>query len=478
MYFIHCKEESMSTIINIAEVSTWQERLMEEGEANCEEAGMEDKFPIDMTINNKVGLFLGPAWAMECDGIVNSVDEQYDIAPKNSHAAEVHTRAGGDLIRAVLKQVTENGSTRGRTGEVLVTPGFDLPARHVLHIIGPRYHEKYVTASLNMLHTCYRACLVQCVTQKFRSLALTPIHSEAKGFTTALAVNMVLRTLRRYMEKFAAHFDKIILCFSKRDDYEVYASTMSLYFPRSASELSRARSLLPEDIGGEMGEVVTMERKIPISASPGEGVRALSTSPRPGMGPVIDLTQRSSAGHISSMRANPDTNDVSSPRSAAMEAFESVALLTRKLDVTMFFRIFYRSGCDEYGRIIYCGVGPFLTPDTDWELLKLHIVKLFYEMGTKQEFVFVYVDGNQGNHPPYSWMRQMFNLIPIVYRRTLRAVYIVKPSFWHWAFVSVAKPILSAKIWQRVFTVGSLAELGAYLPLSQVIIPEAVSTGL
>lgn len=43
-----------------------------------------------------------------------------------------------------------------KTGEVCITDGYSLPARYVIHTVGPRYNIKYQTAAESALHYCYR----------------------------------------------------------------------------------------------------------------------------------------------------------------------------------------------------------------------------------------------------------------------------------------------------------------------------------
>ena len=43
-----------------------------------------------------------------------------------------------------------------RTGDVRVTQGHALPARYIIHTVGPKYNIKYQSASENTLHICYR----------------------------------------------------------------------------------------------------------------------------------------------------------------------------------------------------------------------------------------------------------------------------------------------------------------------------------
>ena len=43
-----------------------------------------------------------------------------------------------------------------RTGEAKITQGFDLPARHIIHTVGPKYNARYKTAAETALYFCYR----------------------------------------------------------------------------------------------------------------------------------------------------------------------------------------------------------------------------------------------------------------------------------------------------------------------------------
>ena len=47
-----------------------------------------------------------------------------------------------------------------RTGEAKLTKGYNLPARFVIHTVGPRYNIKYKTAAESALYNCYRNVLM------------------------------------------------------------------------------------------------------------------------------------------------------------------------------------------------------------------------------------------------------------------------------------------------------------------------------
>lgn len=48
-----------------------------------------------------------------------------------------------------------------KTGEAKTTKGHKLPARFVIHTVGPRYNIKYITAAESALFSCYRSVLGQ-----------------------------------------------------------------------------------------------------------------------------------------------------------------------------------------------------------------------------------------------------------------------------------------------------------------------------
>jgi O-acetyl-ADP-ribose deacetylase (regulator of RNase III) len=62
-----------------------------------------------------------------------------------------------------------------RTGLAKVTSAYDLPARRVIHTVGPRYAVKYHTAAENALSHCYRSCLELLIEQDLERLAFPPI---------------------------------------------------------------------------------------------------------------------------------------------------------------------------------------------------------------------------------------------------------------------------------------------------------------
>ena len=106
-----------------------------------------------------------------------------------------------------------------RTGEARLTcaHGVDLAPRHLVHAVGPRYVDRYTNAAGSALHWCYRHALQLCHEHNLRTVALLPLHDEAKkGYPSADGAHVALRTLRRFLERQPAAFDIILLLLVRR----------------------------------------------------------------------------------------------------------------------------------------------------------------------------------------------------------------------------------------------------------------------
>ncbi|XP_020216706.1 protein GDAP2 homolog [Cajanus cajan] len=135
--------------------------------------GSVSRFPVDHEVNSKIYLWRGNPWNLEVDAVVNSTNEILD---------EAHSSPG--LHAAAGPGLAEECATLGgcRTGMAKVTNAYDLPARKVIHTVGPKYAVKYHTAAENALSHCYRSCLELLIENGLKSIAMGCIYTETKKF--------------------------------------------------------------------------------------------------------------------------------------------------------------------------------------------------------------------------------------------------------------------------------------------------------
>lgn len=108
----------------------------------------------------------GDISSLQVDAIVNSTNES--MTDSNSVSDRIFERGGSGLKEEIAldvrgkchkKHVTTQVNihiAECRTGEVKVTQGHALPARYIIHTVGPKYNVKYQSAAENTLHACYR----------------------------------------------------------------------------------------------------------------------------------------------------------------------------------------------------------------------------------------------------------------------------------------------------------------------------------
>ena len=137
------------------------------------------------------------------DAIVNAANEE--LRPGGGVCGAIHRAAGPELARACA-------ATGGcPTGEARSTPGFALPARHVIHAVGPVWHGGG-RGEPELLAGAYRGSLAELRRLGGRSIAFPAISTGVYGYPGEQATRIAVRTVR---DDLAAHgeLDVTFACF-------------------------------------------------------------------------------------------------------------------------------------------------------------------------------------------------------------------------------------------------------------------------
>jgi O-acetyl-ADP-ribose deacetylase len=129
--------------------------------------------------------------ALDTDAIVNAANES--LEPGGGVCGAIHRAAGPELAEACA------ALGRCPTGEARLTPGFRLPARFVIHAVGPVW-QGGGAGEADLLASAYRAAMQLAVAHGLRSIAFPAISTGIYGFplelATPIAVNTVLSEVR------------------------------------------------------------------------------------------------------------------------------------------------------------------------------------------------------------------------------------------------------------------------------------------
>lgn len=97
------------------------------------------------------------------------------------------------------------------TGDAKITPGFDLPSRHVIHTVGPVWTGGDVAGEEALLASCYKRCLHVAMDNGLRTLAFPAISTGAYRFPAGRAAEIAVRTVTDTIRR-RKEIDLVLFC--------------------------------------------------------------------------------------------------------------------------------------------------------------------------------------------------------------------------------------------------------------------------
>lgn len=130
----------------------------------------------------------------------------------------------GAIHRTAGPELKKHCATLGGcpTGEARITPGFHLPARYVIHTVGPVYHGGKSGES-TLLANCYRNSLELALKNGVRTIAFPSISTGAYGYPKEEATRIAIQVMREYEDR----FERIIACCFGAADKAGYETTLA-----------------------------------------------------------------------------------------------------------------------------------------------------------------------------------------------------------------------------------------------------------
>ncbi|KAI8063187.1 hypothetical protein BC940DRAFT_307772 [Gongronella butleri] len=157
--------------------------------------------------------------ALKVDAIANAANKW--LAGGGGVDGAIHRAAGPKLLEACRPL---NGCD---TGDAKITPGYQLPAKHVIHTVGPIAPPEQPEA----LASCYRRCLEVLVENQLRSIAFPCISTGVYGYNKERAANVALCTVREFLETDqGSAVDDVVFCLFNPEDVSIYQELLPLYF--------------------------------------------------------------------------------------------------------------------------------------------------------------------------------------------------------------------------------------------------------
>jgi len=186
-----------------------------------------------------LALWRGDITTLAADAIVNAANSALLGCRTPFHRCidnAIHAVAGPRLRADCAAIIAAQGNGEA-TGHAKVTRGYHLPARYVLHTVGPIVDGPLLAWHRDLLASCYRACLDAAVAVSaagaagaagaVRSVALCGISTGAFGFPVADAVPIAVRTVRDWLNEHPRALDRVVFDVFSQSDFDAYAATLS-----------------------------------------------------------------------------------------------------------------------------------------------------------------------------------------------------------------------------------------------------------
>lgn len=179
----------------------------------------------------RIRLWQGDITRLATDGIVNAANNKLLGCFRPGHTCvdnAIHSAAGLQL-RQACAELVPSPDYEEPTGSAQITPGFNLPARYVLHTVGPivagREANQQQVAELS---ASYTSCLNLAHSSGLKSLAFCCISTGVFGFPPSHAARIAVTAARAFLAGLSEDTDfTIIFTVFTQDDYDRYTQLLN-----------------------------------------------------------------------------------------------------------------------------------------------------------------------------------------------------------------------------------------------------------
>lgn len=169
-------------------------------------------------LDGRVVVVVGDITRLNVDAVVNAANST--LLGGGGVDGAIH-RAGGPAILDACREIRRTQYPEGLpTGEAVITTGGNLPARHVIHTVGPIY-GRHAGREAELLASCYLKSLQLAAEHSLNSIAFPAISTGAFGYPAAEAAQVSSEIIQKHFRT-ENQIKEVCLVFFQSRDAEVF----------------------------------------------------------------------------------------------------------------------------------------------------------------------------------------------------------------------------------------------------------------
>ena len=183
---------------------------------------------------DRLSIWQGDITRLAVDAVVNAANSQMLGCFQPCHSCIdncIHTFAGVQLRAECDRQMRKLRSRCGRnyeqpTAVPMLTDGYNLPAKKVIHIVGPIVYDGLTPELEKDLADCYRNILDLCAENRLRSVAFCSISTGVFRFPKERASEVAIRAVTEWLAVHEGRMDRVIFNVFSDKDRDIYEQNL------------------------------------------------------------------------------------------------------------------------------------------------------------------------------------------------------------------------------------------------------------
>ncbi len=187
-------------------------------------------------VDPRISLWQGDITTLKADAILNAANSQMEGCWAVGHVCidnNIHSFGGCQMRVECHRQMQELRKIHGEnylqpTSVPMITPGYNLPAKHVIHVVGPIVNGPLRSLYKEQLAECYRASLDLAEKNQLRSVAFCCISTGIFMFPQDKAAEIAVKTVREWLNEHPdSSVKRVIFNVFKDEDFRLYDTMLN-----------------------------------------------------------------------------------------------------------------------------------------------------------------------------------------------------------------------------------------------------------